>query len=267
MTAAFNGLPALYWRRLQLSLKGGSAMLGQLASPVLWVLVVGPALARALGQITPGADYYTYVAVGQIAFVIPFTAMFAGSTVIRDRLFGVMPELTVAPIRRFVYPLANAGAALTVAAAQTVLMLVLAEIRGARLDLSAGRFAWLVAGAALLCLALYGCAETLAHHLPRLEVYGPLIPAIGVTPFLVCGSYYPLSSLPGWVQAASKVLPWTHAVALIRYGTMGGGSGLESIWHQTSQVEMALLSTAVLAAYAAFGLLLAVRSYRRTTIS
>ena len=216
MSAISAGLPPLYWRRLQLSLKGLDVMLGQLASPILWVLVVGPALANTLGQLTPGTDYYTYVAVSQIAFVVPFTAMFAGSQVIRDRLFGVMPELTVAPIRRFVYPLANAAATLTVAAAQTVLMLVLAEARGAQLDLSAGRFVWLVARAALLCLALYGCAEALAHHLPRFEVYGALVPAIGVTPFLLCGSYYPLTSLPGWIQPISKILPWTHAVALIR---------------------------------------------------
>lgn len=267
MTALAAGLPALYWRRLQLSLKGADAMIGQLASPILWVLVVGPALASTLGQLTPGVDYYTYVAVSQIAFVVPFTAMFAGTTVIRDRLFGVMPELTVAPIRRFVYPLANAAATLTIAAAQTVLMLALAEARGAQLDLPAGRLVWLVAGAALLCLALYGCAETLAHHLPRFEAYGPLIPAIGVTPFLLCGSYYPLDGLPGWIQAISKILPWTHAVALIRYATMRSGSGLESIWHGTSPTQMALLSTAVLAAYALGGLSLAVASYRRTTIS
>lgn len=267
MTTLAAGLPSLYWRRLQLSVKGADAMIGQLASPILWVLVVGPALASSLGQLTPGTDYYTYVAVSQIAFVVPFTAMFAGTTVIRDRLFGVMPELTVAPIRRFVYPLSNATATLTVAAGQTVFMLALAEARGAHLDLSAGRLVWLVAGTGLLCLAMYGCAETLAHRIPRFEVYGPLIPAIGVTPFLLCGSYYALSTLPGWIQTVSKILPWTHALALIRYATMTGGSGLDSIWHRPSQLEMALLSTAVLAVYAVAGLTMAVHSYRRTTIS
>lgn len=48
---------------------------------------------------------------------------------------------------------------------------------------------------------------------------------------------------------------------------MRGGSGLQSIWHGTSQTEMALLSTAVLGAYAIAGICLAVHSYRRTTIS
>jgi ABC-2 type transport system permease protein len=267
VTAALAGLPALYVRRLQLSLKGASAMIGQLASPILWVLVVGPAMAKALGNFTPGTDYYTYVAVGQIAFLVPFTAMFAGTTVIADRLFGIMPELTVAPIRRAVYPLANAAVTLSLAGVQAALMLVLAQARGAHLHLSAGRTPFLVAGVILLCLALYGCAETLAHRIPRFEVYGPLIPAIGVTPFLLCGSLYPLSSLAGWVQAISKALPWTHAVALLRYGTMRGDTGLATIWHRSSELQMAALSTAVLVAYAVAGLSFAVRSYRTTTIS
>jgi ABC-2 type transport system permease protein len=267
MTEVLAGTPALYLRRLQLSAKGTSAMIGQLASPILWVLVVGPAMAKALGNFAPGTDYYTYVAVGQIAFLVPFTAMFSGTTVIADRLFGILPELTVAPIRPVVYPLANALVTLTVALAQTALMLVLAQARGAHLHSSLSRAFWTVIAVALLCFALYGCAETLAHRIPRFEVYGPLIPAIGVTPFLLCGSVYPLSTLPGWIQALAKVLPWTHAVALIRYGTMRGNTGLTAIWHGTSQTQMAALSGGVLAAYAVIGMAFAVRSYRTTTIS
>jgi ABC-2 type transport system permease protein len=267
MTSPLAGMPPLYVRRLQLSLRGASAMIGQLASPILWVLVVGPAMAKALGNFAPGTDYYTYVAVGQIAFLVPFTAMFSGTTVIADRLFGILPELTVAPIRRAAYPLANALVTLTVALAQTALMLVLAQARGAHLHSSPSRAFWVVVAVSLLCLALYGCAETLAHHIPRFEVYGPLIPAIGVTPFLLCGSVYPLRTLPGWIQAVSKVLPWTHAVALIRYGTMRGDTGLTTIWHRGSLTGMAALSAGVLGAYAVAGLAFAVRSYRTTTIS
>jgi hypothetical protein len=68
VTGLLAGLPALYVRRLRISVKGSSAMIGQLASPVLWILVVGPALAKALGNFAPGTDFYTFVAVGQIAF-------------------------------------------------------------------------------------------------------------------------------------------------------------------------------------------------------
>jgi len=267
MTAVWSGIPALYTRRARITLKGASAMVGQLASPVLWILVVGPAMAKALGGFAPGIDYFTYVAVGQIAFLVPFTAMFAGTTVITDRLFGIIPELTVAPIPRFAYPLANALLVLTTALVQSGLMLVLATARGAHLSSSVTRAPWFVAGVTLLCLTLYGVAESLAHRIPRQEVYGPLIPAIGVTPFLLCGSVYPLHTLPGWIQSLSKVLPWTHAVALIRYGSMGGDPGLRAIWNRTSQPEMAVLSVLVLAVYAFGALALAVRNFTRTTTS
>jgi hypothetical protein len=65
--------------------------------PILWVLVVGPALAAAFGGFAHGLDYFTYVSVGQIVFVIPFSAMFAGLVVITDRDFGILRELLVAP--------------------------------------------------------------------------------------------------------------------------------------------------------------------------
>jgi hypothetical protein len=56
-------------------------------------------------------------------------------------------------------------------------------------------------------------------------------------------------------------------VALIRYGTMRGNTGLTAIWPGTSQTQMAALSAGVLAAYAVIGMAFAVRSYRTTTIS
>jgi hypothetical protein len=46
---------------------------------------VGPALADSLGSFSPGVGYYTFIAVGQVAFLIPFAAMFAGINVIVDR--------------------------------------------------------------------------------------------------------------------------------------------------------------------------------------
>ena len=54
---------------------------------------------------------------------------------------------------------------------------------------------------------------TLALTINRQEAYGPLIPAIGVTPFFLAGALYPLSVLPAGLQQAAYALPWTHATA------------------------------------------------------
>jgi lipooligosaccharide transport system permease protein len=38
-----------------------------------------------------------------------------------------------------------------------------------------------------------------------------------ITPMmLVCGVFFPLEQLPGWLQATAQVLPLTHAVSIAR---------------------------------------------------
>lgn len=262
------GLGTLYARRLRVTTKTVSGVIGQFLTPVLWVLVVAPALDTALGGFNPRIDYYTYVAVSQATFIVPFTAMFNGLNVIVDKDFGVTRELLVAPVRRSLIPLANSMAVLTVALAQVAVILGLAVLRGAELDTSAGGIGWLVGAAALLTLGMYGIAETLALRISRQEAYGPLIPAIGVTPYMLCGALFPISILPAGIENLTKLSPWTHALALMRHGTMQGTDpGLEDIWHLGSDAAMAWASLGVLALFAAATLTLAVRVFRRTTIT
>lgn len=268
MTAlAIPGLVPLYGRRLSIALKTAAGMVGQIVTPILWVLIVAPALDVALGDFRSDVDYFTYVAVAQVAFLVPFTAMFMGLQVIVDRS-GNLPELLVAPVRRAAIPLANAAAVLTIALVQVGIIVVLAGLRGAEFDTSATGVLWFAAGVSLLLLAVYGIAEILATAIGRQEAYGPLIPAIGVTPWFLSGSLFPLSVLPAGVEQLGLALPWTHALALMRYGLMEGSpSGLEDIWQMGSEPLMAALSLLVLCAFAGASLAAAVRVFnRRTTL-
>jgi ABC-2 type transport system permease protein len=258
----------LYRRRLEIAVARPIALLSQLLTPVLWVLVVGPALARSFGGFARGVDYFTYLAIGQIVFVIPFSAMFAGLVVISDRDYGILRELLVAPIRRALIPLANVAAVLTVAAGQLALIVLLALARGADFHASFGPLLAGLAGAALLSVGTYGLAELLAYRITQPAIFGTLIPAIGATPYALCGAIYPIANLPAGVKQLAWALPWTHAAALLRYGLMGGSAArLHDIWHMHSQVAMALLSLAVLVAFAALTVGLAIRAFGRSTLS
>jgi ABC-2 type transport system permease protein len=266
MNAAAGFVP-LYQRRVALAVKRPIALVSQALTPVLWVLVVGPALAEAFGGFARGVNYFTYIAVGQIVFILPFSAMFAGLVVMQDRDFGVLRELLVAPIRRSVIPLASIAAILTVASGQIALIIVLALIRGAHFHIALAPLLAALAAAGLLTAGTYGLAEYLAYTVTQPQTFGTLIPAIGATPYALCGAIYPLAALPEGIRQLALVLPWTHAVALMRYGLMGPrASGLEQIWHLHSQTAMALLSLAVLAVFAGLTVTLAMRAFRRSTL-
>jgi ABC-2 type transport system permease protein len=259
---------ALYTRRVAIAVNRPIAVVSQLLSPVLWILVVGPALATAFGGFANDLDYFTYVAIGQIVFIIPFSAMFAGLVVMTDRDYGILRELLVAPIHRVTIPLANIAAVLTVAMGQLALIVVLAVARGAHFHSSPGRLVVALLAAALLSVATYALAELLAYRITQPQIFGTLIPAIGATPYILCGAIYPLASLPDGVRQFALALPWTHCVALLRYGLMGSSaSGLEAIWHLHSATEMALLSLAVLVAFAALTVGLALRAFRSATLA
>jgi ABC-2 type transport system permease protein len=267
-STAIADLGPLYRRRLAVTTKTLSGIVGQIATPILWVLVVAPALDTALGGFDPTVDYFTYVAVGQVAFLVPFTAMFNGLNVIVDRDFGITRELVVAPVARSAITIANALGVLTIALAQVALIVSLAVARGAEFHTSPSGLAWFVAAASLLTLTIYGVAEILALRIRRQEAYGPLIPAVGVTPWFLSGALFPIAVLPAGIEQLALLSPWTHAVAVLRHGMMqGDDSGLAAIWHLESETAMAALSTAVLAVFAAVTVRIAVSAFHRATTS
>ena len=69
------------------------------------------------------------------------------------------------------------------------------------------------------------------------------------------------------LAAFAKVLPLTHALALMRYGLVDGhGTGLHDIWGMTDPTAMAALSLAVVVAYAGALSALSVRVFSRAAV-
>ncbi len=116
-------------------------------------------------------------------------------------------------------------------------------------------------------MASYGIAETLANRIRSESEYVNAIPTIGIAPWFFAGSLFPIHSLPVWIAAIAKVLPVTHAVALMRYGVVDPhAADLHTIWGMTSPAAMAALSLTVLAAYAIALTLLSVRVFTKVAV-
>src|SRR4051812_20054611 len=88
-------------RRLALSAHTPREILAPLATPILFALVIAPALAKMIPIGGPGGvDYRTFVIVGTVGLLIPLTCAFAGIGVIVDRPSGARRELLAAPVPR-----------------------------------------------------------------------------------------------------------------------------------------------------------------------
>jgi ABC-type polysaccharide/polyol phosphate export permease len=77
----------------------------------------------------------------------------------------------------------------------------------------------------------------------------------------------PIHSLPAGLAVFAKVLPLTHALALMRYGLVDHrGTGLHDIWGMSNVTAMAALSLAVVVGFAALMMALSIRLFTRTAI-
>src|SRR6266702_8389373 len=108
-------LATLSARRFQLSVRTPRELVVPLLTPILFALVIAPALKQALHTSTA---YEAFVATGTIGLLIPLNTMFAGIGVLVDRESGAQRELLTAPISRALPVLANLIVAFAITALQ-----------------------------------------------------------------------------------------------------------------------------------------------------
>lgn len=266
--AAPGATLTLATRRLALTVRSPRALLVPLLTPVLFALVIAPALGNTVAGPTGHQTYMTFVALATAGLLIPLNCMFSGIGVIVDRQQGAMRELLVAPIRRSSIVLGNMAAAVAVTALQLAVLIGAAEARGARFT-GGDRVAWFVVTALVLSVLMYAMAEILAVRLPTPEAYIAALPAIAIVPYFFAGSLFPITSLPHWLDGVAKVLPLTHALALFRYGLTGraGVQALRNIWGLHNATAMAFLSLAVVALYTVVAFQGALRLFTRAGTS
>jgi ABC-2 type transport system permease protein len=254
-------------RRFALSASTPRELLVPLLTPILFALVIAPALAKMVSQVSGGLDYSTFVAVGTIGLLVPLSCTFAGIGVIVDRESGARRELLAAPVPRSLHVLGNLTVAITISSLQLVALIGATLARGSRFHTDAAGVLWFAAAVLLFATFSYAVAETLANRIATQEEFVAATPAIAILPWFLAGSLFPLHVLPVGLAAIAKVLPLTHALALIRFGLIDRhGAGLHDIWGMTNTTAMAALSLVVVAAYAAVLTAVAIRVFTRAAV-
>jgi ABC-2 type transport system permease protein len=236
-------------------------------TPILFALVIAPALKTALGGLHTHIDYMAFVAVGTVGLLVPLATTFAGLSVLVDRDSGAQRELLAAPIPRPLLLLGNLVVVVGLCALQVIVVIAVAALRGAEFHIRAAGVAWFTVAALLFVVLTYGIAETLAARIPRQEEYIAATPVIAILPWFFAGALFPIVALPGALTAFAKVLPLTHALAVMRYGLLDPkGTGLHDIWGLSNTTVEAWLSLGVVVVFAAAFAALAVRSFTRSAV-
>jgi ABC-type multidrug transport system permease subunit len=263
----FGAVLTLARRRAALTASNPRQIAVPLLGPMLLAVVVAPALKVATGGLHSHIDYQAFVGVGTVGLVVPLSCIFAGLSVIVDRHEGAQRELLAAPVPRGFLVVGNLLVALGLSALQVIVLIGLAALRGAQFHITATGIAWFTAAALLFTVFMYGLAETVASRVSKQEDYIGATPALAILPFFFAGALFPISAMPAPLTAVAKVLPLTHALALLRYGFVDpSGKGLHDIWGMHSVAIEAWLSLAVVALFAVALTAVSVRVFARSVV-
>ena len=262
-----RALRTLASRRAALTAHNPRQIAVPMLTPILFALVIAPALKAALGGLHSNIDYTAFVAVGTVGLLVPLATTFAGLSVIVDRDSGAQRELLAAPVPRPMLVLGNLLVVTALCTLQVVVVIAAAALRGADFHISASGLAWFAAAALLFVVLMYGIAETLAARIHQQEEYIGATPAIAILPWFFAGALFPIGALPAAMTTFAKFLPLTHAMALMRYGFVDpSGSGLHDIWGMSNTTTEAWLSLAVVFVFAAAFAAIAVRAFTRAAV-
>lgn len=218
---------ALWQRDVLRFLRQPSRVIGALASPILFWLVIGSGLGssfHAPSGASVGADtggYLQYYFPGSLALIVLFTAIFSTISVIEDRSEGFLQGVLASPAPRLAIVLGKACGSTTLAVLNGVLFLLLLPAAG--LAPGVGLLVVTVIWIALVGLALSGLGLMIAWPLRSTQGFHVIMNVVLVPLWLLSGALFPAAGASPWVRVLMRLNPLTPAVETLRI-LLGGGS-------------------------------------------
>ena len=208
-----------YWR---------STTFSSTVEPTIYLLAFGFGFG-SLVSVVGGYDYIDFVATGTVATAVLFSSIFPAmfGTFIKYKFQHTYDAILAAPVDTEELV---TGEALWLAMRASVYgcaPLLVGLIFG--LDPSWG----MLAVPAINFVAGYGWACTgvaIAGWLKGIENFNYVTSAVITPLFLVAGTFFPLTGLPGWVQALAQLNPLFHCVQLVRHAAFGW-EGWADVWN------------------------------------
>src|SRR5437660_5149068 len=127
---------SLCHRELVRFLRQPHRIIGALATPLVFWLLIGAGMNRSFQSDSPaGENYLRYFFPGTILMILLFTAIFSTISVIEDRREGFLQGVLVAPVSRMSIVLGKILGGTLLAFGQGLIFLILAPLIGIRLSI------------------------------------------------------------------------------------------------------------------------------------
>lgn len=223
-------------------------LLTRAVQPVLWLMLFGEVMARVRGVAPGSLPYLDFLAAGILAQSALFVAIFYGISAIWERDLGVLQRYLVSPAPRSALVIGKALSAGVRGLAQAMIVYLLALLLGVGISLNPFRILG-VAIAIVLGTGLFSMLSLIiACTVKTRERFMGIGQVLTMPIFFASNAIYPLSLMPAWLSALSRVNPLTYEVDALRALMLIRGVSDYGLW---LDFGVLLAATAGLAAIAA----------------
>jgi ABC-2 type transport system permease protein len=194
------------------------------------VIINGTALSQVFGSLGPSimqgifgvTDYFSYIAVGMISFIVMFTTMFSGMSIVWDRRLGFLNKVLSTPVSRGAIIISKVLNASLRAMFQATIILGLAVLFGLQVSSTFNpiNILGLYAAIFLLCVGLSSVFLALALRSTKWETQMAIVNLINLPLMFASNAFFPISQMPDWIQAIARANPISYLTDAVRQLTV-----------------------------------------------
>jgi ABC-2 type transport system permease protein len=198
-------------------------LLTRMVQPVLWLLIFGQVFNRTRAIPTGGISYLDFMAPGILAQSVLFGAIFYGISLIWERDLGIVQKFLVSPAPRSTLVLGRAISSTARSLCQMVFVYLISLLLHVQL-----RFGLLQLVGVVLCVMLGSAVFStfsliVACVVKSRERFMGIGQVLTMPLFFASNAIYPLSLMPPWLRAVSRVNPLSYQVDALRAMMVVGG--------------------------------------------
>jgi ABC-2 type transport system permease protein len=219
---------SLAQRELVRFLRQRHRIIGALATPIVFWLLIGGGMGRSISVGSGGESYIRFFFPGTLVMILLFTAIFSTISIIEDRREGFLQSVLVAPIPRQTIVLGKVLGGTVLAAGQGLIFLLLAPLVGFHFTI----------GSLLLCVflmivisfALTALGFCIAWRMSSTQGFHAIMNLFLMPMWFLSGALFPPDGAWWGLKWVMRMNPLTYGLSGLRHsmlpGQVSGGPGL-----------------------------------------
>ena len=189
-------------------------VVGVIASPLIFWLVLGSGFARSFQSSSGSGHYLGYFFPGSIAMIVLFTAIFSMMSLIQDRNEGFLLSVLAAPVSRSAIVLGKVLGGATLAAIQGIVFLIFAPFVGVHLGAVSIALSALVI--VMISFELTALGFAVAWPMDSTQAFHAIVNIILLPLWMLSGALFPASGAAGWLRVLMLLNPLSYGVDALR---------------------------------------------------